>query len=175
MKKFFLVLMLGYSTMVCSCQKQNSAAEQQLAQRKSDLDAREQALDEREQALVAREQVLTARKKALTEKENAMRTEPVSPTTVQGQPPDAAQLSADQDSRIQQLPPELRAFIRDRSQVSPARGKADPGTQERRIQSPDDLDQLQKQRQLEAMQKWKMSGASGSSTAQVSSPTPSPV
>ena len=38
----------------CSCQKQDSNAEQQLAQRKTELDAREKALDEREKALAER-------------------------------------------------------------------------------------------------------------------------
>ena len=44
--------------MVCSCQKQDSAAEQQLARRKTELDAREQALDEREKALAEREKLV---------------------------------------------------------------------------------------------------------------------
>jgi hypothetical protein len=44
--------------LVCSCQKQDSIAEQQLAQRKTELDAREQALDEREKALAAREKLV---------------------------------------------------------------------------------------------------------------------
>ena len=39
---------------LCSCQKQDSTAEQQLAQRKTELDAREKALDEREKALAER-------------------------------------------------------------------------------------------------------------------------
>ena len=39
--------MLISFAMICSCQKQDSAAEQ-LAQRKAELDAREKALDERE-------------------------------------------------------------------------------------------------------------------------------
>ena len=43
--------------MICSCQKQDSAAEQQLAQRKAELDTREKALDEREKALAEREKV----------------------------------------------------------------------------------------------------------------------
>ena len=41
-----------------SCQKQDSAAEQQLAQRKTELDAREKALDEREKALAERQKVV---------------------------------------------------------------------------------------------------------------------
>jgi hypothetical protein len=38
--------MLISLAMVCCCQKQDAAAEQQLAQRKAELDAREKALDE---------------------------------------------------------------------------------------------------------------------------------
>ncbi|PYI41944.1 MAG: hypothetical protein DMF12_08380 [Verrucomicrobia bacterium] len=51
MKKFFVISMLISFAMICSCQKQDLAAEQQLAQRKAELDAREKALDEREKAL----------------------------------------------------------------------------------------------------------------------------
>jgi len=47
--------------MVCSCQKQNAAAEQQLAQRKAELDTREKALDEREKALAQREKAAATR------------------------------------------------------------------------------------------------------------------
>jgi hypothetical protein len=50
--------MLVSLVMVCSCQKQDSTAEQQLAQRKTELDAREQALDEREKALAEREKLV---------------------------------------------------------------------------------------------------------------------
>ena len=45
MKKIVILSMLISFGMICSCQKQDSAAEQQLAQRKAELDAREQALD----------------------------------------------------------------------------------------------------------------------------------
>jgi hypothetical protein len=47
--------MLISFAMICSCQKQDSVAEQQLTQRKAELDAREKALDEREKALAERE------------------------------------------------------------------------------------------------------------------------
>ena len=43
----FVLSMLISFAMICSCQKQDSAAEQQLAQRKTELDARETALIER--------------------------------------------------------------------------------------------------------------------------------
>jgi hypothetical protein len=57
MKKLFALSMLISFAMICSCQKHDSAAEQQFVQRKAELDAREKALDEREKALAEREKV----------------------------------------------------------------------------------------------------------------------
>jgi hypothetical protein len=51
MKNIFILSLLISFAMICSCQKQDSAAEQQLAQRKTELDARETALIERLNAL----------------------------------------------------------------------------------------------------------------------------
>ncbi len=44
--------------MICACQKQDSAADAQLAQRKTELDARENALNEKEKALSEREKAI---------------------------------------------------------------------------------------------------------------------
>ncbi len=96
--------MLIAFAMICACQKQNSAAEQQLAQRKTELDTREAALDEREKALVERERALAQREKPIAN----IRT---IPPGVQGQTPDAAQIQAERERKIQQLPPEFRALI----------------------------------------------------------------
>jgi len=57
MKKTLALSLLIPFALVCSCQKQDSTAEQQLAQRKTELDAREKALDEREKALAEREKL----------------------------------------------------------------------------------------------------------------------
>ena len=54
MKKTLVLSLLIPFVLVCSCQKQDSTAEQQLAQRKAELDAREKALDEREKELAER-------------------------------------------------------------------------------------------------------------------------
>lgn len=54
MKKLFALSTCISLSVFCSCQKQDSAAEQQLAQRKTELDAREKALDQREKALAER-------------------------------------------------------------------------------------------------------------------------
>jgi hypothetical protein len=58
MKKILVLSLLIPFALVCSCQKQDSTAEQQLAQRKAELDAREKALDEREKALAERTKVV---------------------------------------------------------------------------------------------------------------------
>ena len=160
MKQIFVLSTLICFAMICSCQKQDSAAEQQLAQRKTELDTREAALDEREKALVERERALAQREKPIAN----IRT---IPPGVQGQTPDAAQIQAERDRRIQQLPPEFRALIPDRSQVT----AGDPAKQERpapRQLGPEDLNR-QWQR--------KMMGTSGGAVfpaPEASSPTPSP-
>ena len=110
--------------MICSCQKQDSAAEQQLAQRKTELDARKKAL--------------AAREKALAEREKATANARTIPPGVQGQTHDPSQVNAERDRRIQQVPPEFRALIPDRSQVT----AGDPAKQERpapRQLRPEDL------------------------------------
>ena len=176
MKKIFILSMVISFAMICSCQKQNSAAEQQLAQRKTGLDARETALDEREKALVERENALVERENALVErekalagKEKAMTNPRTIPSGIQGQTPEPSQGNADRDSRLQQLPPEFRALIRDRSQVT----AGDPAKQKRpapRQLGPEDL-QRQWQRNLD---KAKMSDEAVSPAAAAGSPTPSP-
>jgi outer membrane translocation and assembly module TamA len=176
MKKLFALTMLISLAMICSCQKQDSAAEQQLAQRKTELDAREKVLDkrenalvERENALVERENALVEREKALAEKEKAMTNPRTIPSGIQGQTPDPEQAKAERDSRLQQLPPELRTLIPHTSKVT----AGDPAKQARpapRQLGPEDL-----QRQWEGkLNKAKMSGEAVSPAAEAGSPTPSP-
>jgi hypothetical protein len=157
MKKIFILSMLISFAMICSCQKQDAVAEQQLAQRKVELDAREKALDER--------------KNALAERENASKNARTIARGVQGQTPEPSQGNAERDRRIQQLPPEVRALVPDPSQVTPR----DPAKQERpapRQLGPGDL-QRQWQRK-EGIQKWQTSGAAASPAVEATSPTPSP-
>jgi hypothetical protein len=141
--------------MICSCQKQDSAAEQQLAQRKTELDAREKVLDERENALA--------------EKEKAMTNPRTIPSGIQGHSPHPEQAKAEGDSRLQQLPAEFRALILDRSQVT-AGDRAKQKRPAPRQLGPEDL-----QRQWERkLNKAKMSGEAVSPPAEAGSPTPSP-
>ena len=101
MTKMFLLSMLVSFAMICSCQKQDSAAEQQLAQRKTELDARETALIERFNALDEKVNALDKKVKALSEKEQATLNAGTTATGVQGQTPDPAQVTAERD--IQQF------------------------------------------------------------------------
>jgi hypothetical protein len=141
--------------MISACQKQDPAVEPQVTQRKAELDAREKALDEREKALGEREKA-TTRFRAI-------------PSDLQARKPavDAEQAKADRERRIQQLPPELQALIRDRS-LNPRTGK-DTTTEERAAEL---------RRRLEEARNNKANAATSPNTVfpgtQSTSPAPSP-
>ena len=180
MKKMFLLSTLASFAMICSCQKQDSASEAQLAQRKSELDAREAALGDREKKLDARERALAERENA-TVNTRTIRPQLQSP----GQIPNAAEAKSERDRRIQELPPEFRALIPDTSQVKTEsrgdkRGSSDPAEarperdkstlSNQRPLSPEDL-QREWQRKLDQA---KTSGAAMSPAAEDTLLTPSP-
>src|SRR5947207_15557644 len=71
MKQIFVLSTLICFAMICSCQKQDSAVEQQLAQRKTELDAREETVIEREKVAEAREKALNEREKAVAQNKKA--------------------------------------------------------------------------------------------------------
>ena len=182
---------------ICACQKQDSAAEAQLAQRKAELDTREKALDEKEKALLEREKavansrVIQSRNPAEVEADREKRLQQLPPelralvpnpaqvdsarlakereAARQGQTSDPAQAKADRERRIQQLPPELQALIRDRSLLDARTAGKSGGTEDRAVEL---------QRRLEKARRKKM-GAIASpngeiSDPQSSSPSPSP-
>jgi hypothetical protein len=167
-KTLFLSTVISFA-MICSCQKQDSAAEAQLAQRKTELDVREEALIQREKAVDEKEKELAESEKALA---NSRIIQP------QRQAPNAAQAEAERQKRIQQLPPEFKALIAatpDTSRVESERAERIKRLQERSAQGqigPEEL-QRQRQRKLDAMQKWQTSGAAPSPGAQTNSQTPS--
>ena len=122
MKRIFVLSTLICFAMICACQKQDSAAEAQLAQRKTELDAREKALDEREKAIV--------------EKENAVANSRIIPSRHQARNP--AEVQAEREKRLQQLPPELRSVIPSRAQMDSARlAKDRDGTLQRQTPDPE--------------------------------------
>jgi chromosome segregation ATPase len=157
MKRMLVLCMLICFAMICACQKQDSAAEAQLAQRKAELDAREKALDERE--------------KAVSEWEKAITKFRAIPSDLQPRRPavDPEQAKAERDRRIQQLPPELQALIRDRSLL-------DARPMEKNAATDDPAVQLR--RRLEEARRKKMSAIASPngeiSDTQSSSPSPSP-
>ena len=167
MKKILILSMLIPFTIICSCQKQESVAEQQLAQRKTELDARETALDEREKDLSLRETALKERENALAKSGKAATNPGTIPPDAQSQNAirDAAEAKAERDRRIQQLPPEIRALIPNPPQMNSAKVEKDRMTRER-------LDQ--RQYKFEQAQKAWTSGAATSPAAEATTPTPSP-
>ena len=163
MKKMFVLSMFICFAMICACQKQDSAAEAQLAQRKAELDTREKALDEREKALAQREKPI-ARFRAIP----SARQSPgpvVDPEQVKAE---REKRKAEREKRIQQLPPELQALI-------PNRSLLDARTAEKGTATEDRAEQL---RRLEEERRKKMSATASPNAAlsdtQPSSPSPSP-
>ena len=173
MKKIFIPSMFIAFAMICSCQKQDSAAEQQLAQQKVQLDAREDVLDGRLNALDEKVNALNEKVNALAEKEKATANARTIPTDVQGETADPAQVQAERDRAIEQLSAHVRAAMPDRSQLN---AEKDRRTQERLLQRQRGLEQLQSQKQskFEAIQKWQMSGAAASPVSEAPSLSPSP-
>src|SRR5215471_7771753 len=119
MKRMVLFSTFICFAMICACQKQNSATEAQFAQRKAELDAREKALEEREKALGEWEKAITKFRPILSD--------------LQSRKPavDPEQEKDEREKRIQQLPPELQALIRDRSLLDPRTDKKSAATQDR--------------------------------------------
>jgi chromosome segregation ATPase len=153
MKKTFFLSMLIASAMICSCQKQNALAEAQLAQRKTELDAREETLIQREKAVDEREKAVAEREKAVADT-RIIQSQRQAPDAAQAEAErlDAAHAeaerqgreaekqrteaekqrtdAADRQKRIQQLPPELRALIPDRSRMKADKPEHNPATQQ---------------------------------------------
>jgi chromosome segregation ATPase len=151
MKKIFVLSMLISVGMICSCQKQDSAAEQQLAQHKAELDAREKALAEREKAIAGPRRI---------------------PPDLQSrvQVRDPAQLKAERDRRLQQLPRDVQALIPDRSRIQAEKDEKDRMIQEQLAQRQRRMEELQRSRMAPAVKP----GAAASPEAEATSPTPSP-
>ena len=105
MKRIFVLSTFICFAMICSCQKQDSAADAQLAQRRAELDAREKAIDEREKALVEREKAV-ANSRIIQPRQQAR---------------NPAEVEAEREKRLQQLPPELRALVPNPAQMDSAK------------------------------------------------------
>jgi chromosome segregation ATPase len=163
MKKNLILSMLISFAMICSCQKQDSTAEQQLAQRKAELDTQEKALDERVNALSEKVNALDEKVNAIVENEKAAANAQMIPP---GQSSDTisepTQEKAERDRKIQEIAAEFRAMV-------PDSGK-DMITKERLSQAQGALKELMSRKQP----KWQTSGAPGSPALEPAIPTPSP-
>ena len=157
MKRMFILPLLISFGVICACEKQDSGAEVQLVQRKAELDARQKALNDREKTLGEWERSAITKSRA-----NSPRFS-VAKTGCRSQ-----QMKAERERRMQQLPPELQALIRDRSLLDPRTEKA-PATQDRTAEL---------QRRLEEARKKKMNAIASpnpeTSDTQTTSPAPSP-
>jgi hypothetical protein len=162
MKKIFILPMLISFTMICSCQKQDSAVEQQVAQRKAKLDARENALDERLNVLDEKVTALDERVKTLAAKQTATANAPIA-ADVQDQIPDPAQAQAERERTIQQFSAQMRSMIPNDLKMKAESERAKRGT----------LEELQRQREPR-QPKLKMPGGAVFPAPEATSPTPSP-
>ena len=154
MKSTLVLSLLIPFVLLCSCQKQDTTAEQQLAQRKAELDAREKALDERERALVDRER-LVARP----------RMRPV----LQPGPTAEPQGSVGAVEPQRSVPPELQGLIADPSQ---ARADREQRMQERMAQRQRKLDEIQRMRAARARPRAQATTPGTEGASPIPSPTP---
>lgn len=144
MKKTFALSLLIPLALVCSCQKQDSTAEQQLTQRKTELDAREKALDEKQKALEQRE--------TLVAKPRVPSVPRIAPAPAEPQ---------------RSVPPELKGLIADPSQL---RTEREQRMQERLAERQRKMEEVRKRR----VRVSPPIQSTVPSTEQAASPTPSP-
>jgi hypothetical protein len=154
MKRTLVLLLLTPFVLLCSCQKRDSAAEQQLAQRKAELDAREQALDEREKALANRERLAV---------------KPRVRTLSQAAPTAEPQRSVAPVQPQRSVPPELQGLIADPSQ---ARADREERMQERLAGRQRKLDELQRMRAARARPRVQATTSPTEDASPIASPTP---
>jgi len=113
MKKTFVLSLMIPFALVCSCQKQDSTTEQQLAQRKTELDAREKALDDKEKALEQRERLVVKPRVPSVPRIAPAPGEPqrTVPPELKGLVADPSQLRAEREQRMQQRLAERRRML----------------------------------------------------------------
>ena len=102
MKKTLTLSLLIPFALVCSCQKQDSTAEQQLAQQKTELDAREKALDEREKALAQRAKLVATPRIAPVPRIAPAEPQRTVPPELKGLMADPSQLRTEREQRMQE-------------------------------------------------------------------------
>jgi hypothetical protein len=139
-KKTFALSALIPLALICSCQKQDSTAEQQLAQRKTELDAREKALDEREKALEEREKLVAKPRVPSVPRIAPAEPQRTVPPELQGLIADPSQLRTAREQRMQERPAErqrkLEEVQRRRVRALPPNQTTAPSTEQAGSPSP---------------------------------------
>ena len=120
MKKFFVLSILISFAIFSLCQKQDSAAEQELVRRKTELNAREKALDEREQALAEREKLVVKPRLAPVPRPRPAQPRRTVPPELQGLVPDPSQMSTEREQRMQERLAERQRKIEEVRNPSPS-------------------------------------------------------
>jgi|SRR6516162_179848 len=128
MKKTFALLLVMPFALVCSCQKQDSTAEQQLAQRKTELDAREKALDEREKALGQREKLIAKPRVPSVPRIAPAEPQRTVPPELQGLLPDPSQLGTGREQRMQERLAERQRKMEELQRMRAARASRPQAT-----------------------------------------------
>ena len=143
MKKTFALSLLIPFALVCSCQKQDLTAEQQLAQRKTELDAREKALDDKEKALEQREKLMARPRVPSVPRIAPAPAEPqrTVPPELKGLVADPSQLGAEREQRMQERLAERRRKLEEVQRrralaLPPNQATAAPSTEEAASPSP---------------------------------------
>ena len=119
MKKTLVLSLLIPFALVCSCQKQDSTAEQQLAQRKTELDAREKALDQKEKALTERKN-LVVKPRVTPAPRTAAEPQPTVPSDLQGIMADPSKLRTEREQRMQERLAERQRRMEEIRKMRPA-------------------------------------------------------
>jgi chromosome segregation ATPase len=174
MKRIFTLSVLIPLGMICSCQKQDSAVERQLSQRKAELDAREQAFAERVNELEERMNELDKRVSAMAEREITNPEATASAPQSQAVIPDPAQVQAQVDSGIQQIPADAQPVISDPMQQDPEKAEKDRIREQLGLHQRGLDKESNRRRKFEQTQRWMASQAAGSPVLDATSPTPSP-
>ena len=121
MKKILAPSLLIAFALLCSCQKQDSTAEQQLAQRKTELDAREKALDEREKTLTERERFVARPRATPVPRIAPAEPQRTIPPELQGVIPDPEQVRAERAQHLQERLAERRRMMEEIRKTRAAR------------------------------------------------------
>ena len=139
MKKTLALSLLIPFALVCSCEKQDSTAEQQLAQRKTELDAREKALDEREKALAERGRLVVKPRVVPVPRTAPAASQRTIPPDLQGLMADPNQARTEREQRMQERLAERQRRMEEIRKMRPAvqRNQATaPATEEAASPSP---------------------------------------